>query len=90
MRRGKRETTTLSFTLAVMARIEKERDIPPRSTWINEFLKMFFSDDYPTAIKLRRYVDVSKSSNLRETVRGLLDRALDEELQQRGLKGPRR
>jgi hypothetical protein len=91
MRRGNKETVNLSLDPPVLARIDKERDITPRSTWINEFLKVFFSDDHPTAIKLRRYVALNPGANLREMVRSLLDHALDDELAHRGLKrGPQR
>lgn len=91
MAKDKKFTLTMSISQDVIDRIDGQLDLAARSKWIDEFLKMFFSDDHPTAIKLRRYVALNPGANLREMVRSLLDHALDDELAHRGLKrGPQR
>ncbi len=92
MKKGRSKgPANLTLDIPILAKIDEAREITARATWLNDFLKIFFGEDHPTAIKLRRYQELVKSSNLRETVRGLLDHALDEELQHKGLrKGPQR
>ena len=75
--RDRKETLNATVDPDIFERIERERGITARSTWINHFFQIFFSSKNKLALKIEQY---RRDNNLeyRDAIEKLLERGLNE------------